>query len=149
MENTIQKTSLTLKTPLPEGLIWKNATLLNSSGESFDAKAAVKEWDDSERKSRAIKRTFKIVGGILGVSLIGLFVHILLIVIIPTVILTLMGSVFLYLRFLDETATVYYFRSENPKINTDLRPYLNTQLQEEMTAQFTDSGETIKVKIEI
>jgi len=133
-------------TPLPEGLEFQTIEIQSNSGEAQIAKVAFKKWSEKECNTRALKKTSKIVGTILACSLIGLFVHILLVVIIPAVFITIVGSFPLYLKFKNESSTVYYAQGSCPSchFNGKLKPYLDSKLNEEMTLQCSSCGQTMK-----
>ena len=134
---------------IPSDLSFKAVTLSNPSADTLQGKVAYKEWPESEVKDRARKRTFKIIGTILlcciPVALVPL-VHFSLIIVVP---LTAFASIPLYLKFAAEKATFFYIVAlcTQCKKETQMRPYMNSQLQEEMTAQCPECGETQKFKL--
>ncbi|MGZ3709261.1 MAG: hypothetical protein ACXWPM_11025 [Bdellovibrionota bacterium] len=132
--------------PLPNGTETLSAKILGGSGENFDATMIIKRWSDQERKSRARKRTFRILGTIFACSLIGLFVHILLLVIIPGLFITMIAAFPLFLRLRGEEIT--FFRVDGPcpycHEPRALRPYLDTQYREEVTVQCPECGQTAR-----
>lgn len=105
---------------------------------------AFKKWQDQERRSRALKRTLKLVGTIFACSLIGLFVHILLIVIIPGLFLTLVAAAPIFMKLSGEDATFFYVEGDCPycKQKRTLRPYLDTKFKAPMTVQCPECGQT-------
>ena len=129
---------------LPEGLETLPVRVQGNSGESFDGVMAIKKWSALERRSRAVRRTGRIVGTIFACSLIGLFVHILLLVIIPTLCLTVLAAYPLFAKFLGEDATFFKVDAECPycKTTKTLRPYLDTQFKPQVTVQCPDCGQT-------
>lgn len=134
---------------LPDGVEHLPAIISGISDKTTTGKITIKKWSDSERKSRAFKKTFKIVGTIFACSLIGLFVHILLVIIIPTLIITLLATVPLYLKNIRESVSFFYVDGECPSCGKfgQLKPYVSTQLTELVTVQCSDCGETSKVRL--
>lgn len=129
---------------VPEDAKKSAITLIDNQGKSYPGFAWIKDWSPQERRSRARKKTFKIVGTILAGSLIGLFVHILLIIIVPAVFITLVGAAPLYSRFLKEESTFFQVEAPCPSCQAEgpLRPYLNSRVSEKMTAQCPSCGAT-------
>ena len=129
---------------LPVGLETLSVRVQGNSGESYDGTMTVKKWSDLERRSRAIRRTAKIVGTIFACSMIGLFVHILLLVIIPTLCLTALATYPMLAKFMGEEATFFKVESLCPycKTSKTLRPYLDTQFKPQVTVQCPDCGQT-------
>ncbi len=123
-------------------------TILANTGERHQGSLSLREWTDHERKSRALKKTFKILGSIFGVSLIGLFVHILLIIILPALLVTLLASYPMYLKFSSEKNTIQEINGYCPtcKKNSKLRPYISTQFEEKTTVQCPDCGQTVQIE---
>lgn len=115
--------------------------------------ALVKEWTQVERQRRALTRTGKIVGTILACSLIGLFVHILLLFIIPLLLATMVGALPLYFRFASEDATWFKIDGECPNCHESgwLRPFIDTRyhLGEEMAAQCPACGQNSRFKASV
>ena len=136
-------------TPLPEGLEFQTIEIQSNSGEVKEAEVAFKKWSEKECNKRAFKKTTKIVGTILACSLIGLFVHILLVVIIQAVFITVIGSFPLYLKFKNENSTIYYAKGQCPgcQFHGNLKPYLDSKLNEEMTLQCPKCGQTMKATL--
>jgi len=118
-------------------------------GKQVSRKLYYKSWDPAQRKKRALKKTGKIVGTIMAVSSIGLFVHILLIVILPLLLATLLISIPLYFKFANEKANFYAVDGPCPKCksNEKFRPYLDSQLNDEITIQCGACGDTLKASI--
>lgn len=106
-------------------------------------------WTIQEAKKRALKKTLKIVGSIFAVSLIGLFVHILLLVIVPALIITLLAAVPLYLKWSNENATFSSAQGYCPQCKAEkkFRPYVGAQLSQSITLQCPECGQTLKAEI--
>ena len=132
---------------LPTGTENIPIRISSNSGETFDGTLVIKRWTDQETRKRALKRTLKIVGTVFACSLIGLFVHILLLLIIPTLLLTVILSFSIYLRLARENATFFFANGTCPYCRQPqrLRPYLNTQFDEKMTLQCPQCGQTVQV----
>lgn len=137
--------------PILDKLETLPATLLSNSNETYAATLAIRRWSDSERRSRAFRRTFKIVGTICACSLIGLFVHILLLVILPALVLTFIFAFPLFQKFLGEDATLVWVEGQCPYCKGDkqLKPYLDTQFKNENTVQCPDCGQTLHVIVSL
>ena len=141
---------MTKEIALPEGCK-RIDVILRGSGEMPTAGVAlVKEWTSVERQHRAILRTGKIVGTILACSLVGLFVHILLLFIIPLLLATIAGALPLYLRFAGEDSTWFKIEGECPNCREGkwLRPFIDTRYQAdiEMVAQCPGCGQNARFK---
>ena len=136
---------------LPEGLENLPVRVQGNSAESFEGTVFVKKWSHTERRARAMKRTLKIVGSIFACSLIGLFVHILLLVIIPTLCLTMLAVYPLLAKFMGEDATFFKVESQCPycKSFKTLRPYLDTQFKPQVTVQCPDCGQTAQAFLQL
>jgi len=106
-------------------------------------------WTEQEAKKRALKKTIRIIGSIYGVSLIGLFVHILLPILIPTNIIATLVAIPLYLKWSNERATFSHATGYCPqcKKETQFRPYVSAQLLDSVTLQCPDCGQTIKADV--
>lgn len=147
-ENTASRSASREKS-LPEGIALRTARIIGPSGDETEGRIAIKEWSEKERRSRAAKKTAKIVAAVFAFSLIGLFVHILLIVIVPTLFLTMIGSFPLYLKFKGEESTFYYVEGQCPHCRFEgrLRPYLDSRAAETVTAQCPECGQTSRVRV--
>ena len=122
--------------------------IISKSGEVFDGDLNLYLFSDQERKTLAFKKTGKIVGSIFLFSLIGLFIHILLVVIIPILILTLILSYPLYLKFSSEKNKIQSIQGfcpycQQPK---QLRPYISSQFISESAVQCPDCGQTVTIR---
>lgn len=131
---------------LPEGVEFTPVKILSNSGESLSGSLAFKKWTDHERRSRAARRTAKIIGTIFACSLIGLFVHILLLIIIPGLFVTILAAFPLFIKLSNEDATFFYVEGSCPycKKKQTLRPYLDTQFKEQVTVQCPECGQTVQ-----
>ena len=109
---------------LPVGVESVEVKVFGNTDLPFDGKMWIKKWTQQERTSRAVKRTLKLLGTIFACSLIGLFVHILLLVILPGLFLTVVGAFPLFLYFKGEEVTFFHvegtcpFLSGNRKTST-------------------------------
>jgi hypothetical protein len=132
------------KNKLPDHLEFVKVKILGNSSEEYEGSMAMKRWDQKERRSRALRRTGRIVGTVFACSLIGLFVHILLLVIIPTLLLTTVIALPLFFRFMGEESSFFYVEGHCPYCGTQrtLRPYLDTQLRPQVTVQCPECGQT-------
>lgn len=134
---------------LPEGLEAVPVRIIDSSGAELEGTMSLKRWTPKERQSRALRRTGKILGTIFLISLIGLFVHILLLVIVPALIIALLAAAPLYARFSKEDITFFKVVGKCPYCGSadPLRPYLDTQVREKVTAQCSSCGQTSQVAV--
>jgi len=141
---------MTKEAAIPEGCQRIEVTLRGSGDRSTPGVALVKVWSPVERQHRAITRTGRIVGAILACSLIGLFVHILLLFIIPLLLATIAGALPLYLRFAAEESTWFKVEGECPNCTGGkwLRPFIDTRYHggEEMVAQCPACGQNARFR---
>jgi len=117
-----------------------------NSGNMTSGLMTIRKWPLAERRSRAFKRTFKIVGTVYACSLVGLFVHILLLVILPTLFLTTIAAVPMFMKFLGEEVTFSEVKGPCSYCHKGVkfRPYLDTKFGTEMTIQCPECGQTTK-----
>lgn len=133
---------------LPEGTEKIGVLLQEPSGSEKQASMVIKRWTPLERKKRARKKTFRIVGTVLGVSLIGLFVHILLPFLLLADLIALILAVPLYMKLSEEGATFYRVEAACPHCQAEggLRSYLSTRVAPQMTVQCPACGQTSQVR---
>ena len=129
----------------PDGLKFVPVQLTNYP--EIQGTLAYRSWSPAERRQRAFKRTGKIIGMVFGCSLIGLFVHILLLIIIPGLFITLILTAPTFLKFLGEEESFFYVEAKCPHCQAEgkLRPYLATEFKAEVTAQCALCGQTTRV----
>lgn len=120
--------------------------VFGSTPEPVSGNMTLETWSPSEANTRARKKIFKIVGTILLCSLIGTIVHLLLLIIIPTLFVTLIVSFPLYMKWSDELVTCIGVDATCPscKKTVTLRPYLNAKFKAPMTLQCPSCGQTSK-----
>jgi hypothetical protein len=108
----------------------------------------IQVWSEAEAKKRARQKIFKILKILFGCSLIGLFLHLLLLLIIPTLILALIASIPLYGRLSSETQSCLEVHGICPgcKSEQKLRPYLSSRFKIPMSIQCPSCGQTFKTE---
>lgn len=123
--------------------------LTSSTGEEQTGTIHFTLWPDGERRVRARRSTLKIVGSILAVCSLGLFVHILLIIFVPTAILTLLAAFPIYLKFLGDKTTFLHVDGKCPhcSFQGQLRPFLEKRLAQEVTLQCPECGQTTQARL--
>jgi hypothetical protein len=134
------------ETELPKGTEEIRVRVSGSSIEAYEGTLVIKRWTPQEARARALKRTLRIVAMVSGFSLIGLIVHILLLVIIPTLTVTILGSVVYFFKLTGETTTFFFANSVCPGCRQAqrLKPFLDTGLQNQMTLICPECGQTAK-----
>ena len=127
-------------------VLTRSVQVRSNSGNSFSGTLHYQEWPEDLRGPRARGKTLKIVGTLLGISCIGLFVHILLIVMIPLAILTLFASYPMYLFFKGDAVTFTHISGQCPYCDHkgDLKPYVKARVDEIIVVQCPSCGETSK-----
>jgi hypothetical protein len=129
---------------LPPGTESVAVQVTGGSLEIIDGKMWVKNWSPHERSSRALRQTGRIVGTVFACSLIGLVVHLLLLFIVPTLLLTVAGSLPYFLKIRSQKSTFFGVDARCPYCKADgrLKPYLNAEAMERVTVQCPLCGQT-------
>ena len=130
----------------PTDLSKMSGKLQTSAGEEFPVDVYYRNWNNEERRKRAFKKTSKIIGMIFVGCIPALFVHILLLIAIPTLFVASLASIPLFMKFLNEKSNFFYAKGSCPKCRHDVfRHYLDSQMKDVITAQCPNCGETFRI----
>lgn len=131
---------------IPDGTEEIPVRITGGSIEVYDGTLVIKRWTLQEARSRALKRTLRIVGIVCAFSLIGLVVHILLLLIIPVLAITILGSVIMFSQLCGETTSFFFANSICPgcRKTQRLKPYMGTGLQEKVSLICPGCGQTAR-----
>ena len=119
-------------------------TIPDDSANHQQGSVITQRWTDQERTSRAFRKTGKIGGIALAISSLGLVIHILLLVIIPSLLITMIALIPIFLKIQAEKASFVSAEGVCPycKLNASFIPFLRSELKDKITIQCSNCGQT-------
>lgn len=123
--------------------------LYGNSPEPFFGTMHLQYWEPREAQARARKRIFKILRTLFVCSLIGLVLHLLLLIIVPTLLIVSILSIPVYFKWSSELLSCLSIQGVCPSCKTDqiLKPFLFSRYQNPLTVQCGDCGQTCKAVV--
>ncbi len=128
-----------------------SVVILDNARKEYPAKMMIKRWTDRERRRRAWNRSFKIIGTLFACSLLGLFIHPILFIIVPAWLALLFSFAPLFTKFLGETVTFYTVDGYCTfcKKKSQFGPYLDSSLQSEMSILCSGCGQNMRARLDV
>lgn len=122
--------------------------LWGGSSEGFQGRMLLQSWTPSEARKRARKKVLGILWKVALVPLVCVVHPILLLMITPVLVLVLIASIPVYMKWSEVTLTCVEVDGTCPACKKEgkLRPYLKAQYLNPMTVQCPACGQTVRAE---
>ena len=139
-----------LREKTPKHLTFESVFVLDSSGKKHPGLAAIKKWTSKEAFNRGFKKSAKIVGTLIAITLPFAFMEPFAFMVWGSIALgitLLFVGPFLHMTYWNEPVSFFYVETSCPycKQKVKLTSYVSTAFADEFTALCPNCGQTSRV----